>query len=630
MKKTSFNPLLSRRMLVKGGVGGLFASLLNAPVFAKTVLADSIEDVLLGFSAIAVANLVDDIVVPEGYSADVFYRWGDSISNGAAFKMDASNTAQDQLQQAGMHHDALQFYPLSNFSDHGLLVMNHEYVDAQVLHKDGGVLDSPASYTAQKTLKEQYAHGVSVIEVKKEDQAWSIVRPSDYARRITAVTPMSVSGPVAGSDYIKTAADPLGKEILGTFNNCSNGNMPWGTYLTCEENFNGYFYVPKDNTISKKQKKAWQRYDIKHSYYGWHQHDQRFDASQHPNEPNRFGWIVEFDPYDSNSKPVKRTAMGRFAHENAAHKMAKDGRIALYSADDAEFEYVYKFITAQSWDGTLGAHHGQLLDEGVLYVARFDEAGKGVWLPLVYGRGRLTEKNGFECQADVLVHARMAADVVGATPMDRPEWVTVYPKSGEVFVSMTNNSKRGDDDKPAKDAANPRDNNHFGHIMKLIEDDATSTEFEWQLFALAGDGDSGSTIKGDSYANPDGLMIDGRGVLWVQTDISSSQLNTDNFAQFGNNQMLAVDPVTGETRRFLTGPVGCEVTGVVMTPDFKTMWVNIQHPGEAVPAILLRQGIEKSAKQPNAASNWPDHQQGGRPRSATVVITKDDGGIIGS
>ena len=619
--------------MIKTGLGGVFVSMFSASLIAKMPLNQFSQCALLGFCPVPIADLVDDVIVPEGYTAQIFYRWGDPISEGAAFKMDASNTAQEQLQQAGMHHDAIQFYPLpanSSSVERGLLVMNHEYIDPQLLHADGGALDSLATYTAEKTLKEQYAHGVSVIEVEKNNSRWQIVRPSDYARRITARTPIALSGPVAGTHFVQTEADPQGQEVLGTFNNCSNGKTPWGSYLTCEENFHDYFHVSSKKGLSKKQKKAWKRYDIKKSYYGWHHHDERFDAGKHPNEPNRFGWIVEFDPLNPNSQPVKRTAMGRFAHENVAHKIAKEGRVAFYSGDDTKFEYVYKFITAQPWDGTQGAHHGTLLDSGILYVARFDGNGNGVWLPLIFGQNGLSEKSGFESQADILVHARMAAEVVGATPMDRPEWITVHPDTGDIFVSMTNNSKRGDKGKPDYDAANPRNNNQFGHIMRLTEDDAASIKFDWEVFALAGDAESGATVNGDIYANPDGLMIDSRGVLWVQTDISSSKLNTDKFAQFGNNQMLAVDPTSGETRRFLTGPIACEVTGVVMTPDLKTMWVNIQHPGEEVPSVMGERGIEKSPSNPNAASNWPDHQKEGRPRSATVMITKDDGGIIGT
>lgn len=624
--------LLSRRKMMQGSLAAFLAVTFPVPLLAETQGSQQIKKGILGFKAIPISHLLDEVIVPEGYTAEIFYRWGDPVSDGSEFRMDASNTAQEQLQQAGMHHDAIQFYSLPRGecqADHGLLVMNHEYIDAQILHADGGIFDSPETYSADKTLKEQYAHGVSVIEVKKSAKGWDIVRPSPYARRLTATTAMSVSGPVAGSKYIQTDADPLGREILGTFNNCSNGKTPWGTYLTCEENFNDYFDVPTTHGLSSKQKEAFERYDIQHSYYGWHKNDDRFDASLHPNEPNRFGWIVEFDPFEPTSKPIKRTALGRFCHENVAFNIGEDGRIAFYSGDDSKFEYVYKFITKDGWDGSHGTHCGQLLDEGILHVAQFNEDGLGLWLPLVFGQGALTVENGFDSQADVLVHARKAADIVGATPMDRPEWIAVHPTTYDVYVSMTNNTKRGDEGRPESDAANPRNNNKFGHIVKLVEDDATSTLFSWDVFSLAGDEQNQATINGDLYANPDGLMFDNHGVLWVQTDISASKLNTGEFSQFGNNQMLAVDPFTGETRRFLTGPVGCEVTGVTMTPDLKTMWVNIQHPGD-VPEVLKQQGVKKSPSNPNAASNWPDQQENGRPRSATVIITKEDGGVIGS
>ncbi len=618
---------LSRRQVLQYGIGGLAAAL-----FPLSACQRQLNRPLLGFEGIAIADLTDNVVVPSGYRAQVFYRWGDPISDGPTFKMDASNTAKDQLVQAGMHHDALHFFPLPNEatqSAHGLLVMNHEYIDAQILHADGGIFDSPENYTAEKTRKEQYAHGISVIEVISRNGQWQIVRPSLLARRITARTPMAVSGPVAGSVYLKTAMDPLGQEILGTLNNCANGKTPWGTYLSCEENFQNYFELTDSDDASERQQAAWERYRIKRSYYGWHEHDARFHVDFHPNEVNRFGWVIEFDPYHPGSQPIKRSALGRFSHENVAHKLAKDGRVAFYSGDDAKFEYVYKFITRDAWDGSQGPQHGQLLDHGVLHVARFNDNGTGEWFPLVYGQDELTEEHGFESQADVLVHARLAADVVGATPMDRPEWVTVQPETGEVFISMTNNTKRGEGAVASRDAANPRNDNQFGHILTLREADASVLKFDWEVLALAGSEAQGGTVKGDLYANPDGLMIDMRGVLWVQTDMSDSVLNEGEFTQFGNNQMLAIDPATGETRRFLTGPVGCEVTGVAMTPDLRTMWVNIQHPGD-VPKGLAKRGVKKTPDQPNAASNWPDHAVNGRPRSATVLITKNDGGVIGT
>lgn len=612
---------LTRRQAMQWGGVALLAAL--TPTITSCSKG---SDSKLGFQSVPASDLIDDVIVPEGYSARVFYRWGDPISSNVEFKMDASNSAEDQSVQAGMHHDAIQFYSLprgTDNSDHGLLVMNHEYIDPQILHADGGWADSPSNYTLEKVKKEQNAHGISVIEVRNDKQ-WQIVRPSAYARRITAQTEMKLTGPVAGSDFVKTSADPNGEWVLGTFNNCSNGKTPWGSYLSCEENFHGYFQIDAPEFATEKQQQNWRRYKISDSYYGWHEHDERFNLDLHPNESNRFGWIIEFDPYDPKSVPKKRTALGRFSHENVAHKVDSNGRVAFYSADDSQFEYVYKFVCKHAWDGTQGCHHGELLNEGVLFVARFNEDGTGLWLPLIYGEKGLTNQNGFESQADVLVHARKAADVVGATPMDRPEWITVHPHTSEIFISMTNNTKRKE-----TDAANPRGNNQFGHIITMDEKALTSTEFDWDIFALAGGSNSGSTIHGDLYANPDGMLIDGRGILWLQTDVSSSKLNSGEFAQFGNNQMLAVDPETKETRRFLTGPNGCEVTGVALTPDHRTMWVNIQHPGE-VPSALAKQGVKKSPLKPNAASNWPDHHAAGRPRSATVLITKKDGGLIGS
>ncbi|WP_439503996.1 PhoX family protein [Methylophaga sp.] len=622
-----FDPLLqkqlSRRSVLQFSLGAMLASAMPLSS-AATMLRNQSQ--LLGFTPIPTADLLDEVVVPEGYRAEVFYRWGDPISDGPAFNMDASNSAADQMQQAGMHHDALQYFPLpkgSENNDHGLLVMNHEYLDLDIIHTDGSHKHSPETYTADKVAKEQNAHGVSLIEVRQENGEWQIVRPSTYARRLTANTPMQISGPAAGHELMKTRADPEGKNVLGTFNNCANGKTPWGTYLTCEENFHYYFVADPKHSRDAETERRWQRYKLGFSYYGWQQFDARFDLDKEPNEANRFGWMVEFDPYNPQSIPVKRTALGRFAHENVAHKIGRDGRLAFYSGDDSKFEYIYKFITRDAWDGSLGAHHGRLLDDGILYVARFEEDGSARWLPLLFGENGLTTENGFVDQADVLVHARAAADIVGATKMDRPEWITVHPHNDEVFVSLTNNSDRGQQDNVGKDAANPRNQNLFGHIIKFSEADATATEFSWQVFVFAGEG------KGEQFANPDGLYIDDRGVLWIQTDVSSSVMNDGQFKEFGNNQMLAADPATGDIRRFLTGPVGCEVTGVIMTPDMKTMWVNIQHPGEMLD-VLQRRGINKSPQNPNAASNWPDHHPNGRPRSATVLISKEDGGVIGT
>ena len=636
MKKLTFQQLLqariNRRQTLQLGLAGLFSTMLPLQSLTRTVLADAVSEGLLGFQSIPVSHLKDDIVVPPGYQADVFFRWGDPVSDGPEFKMDASNSPADQALQAGMHHDGMDFYPLprgSNNSEHGLLVMNHEYLDLQLIHTDGSHQDSPDTYSADKVLKEQQAHGVSVIEVKKIDGHWQIQRPSIYGRRITATTPMHISGPAAASDWMKTTADPEGLVVLGTLNNCAHGKTPWGTYLACEENFNGYFANAQHAEVSHTQRQRWQRYHLGRSYYGWQQFDTRFDMAKETNEVNRFGWMAEIDPYQPDSMPIKRTALGRFAHENAAFRLSRDQRVVVYSGDDARFEYIYKYVSHETWDGTQGSQHGHLLDNGVLYVAQLHEDGTGQWLPLVWGHGPLTADNGFADQADVLVHARLAADALGATPMDRPEWIASHPKLDSVFVSLTNNVQRGSGDNVSADAANPRNHNLYGHIVRIDEADPAAMNFGWEVFALAGSKEDGGTIDGDIYACPDGMLIDDRGVLWVQTDIADRQLNSGDYAKFGNNQMLAVDVSTGETRRFLAGPVGCEITGAVMAPDMKALWVNIQHPG-SVPDVLRAQGVQKSPENPRAASNWPDHHPQGRPRSATVLITKRDGGVIGS
>jgi secreted PhoX family phosphatase len=541
-----------------------------------------------------------------------------------AFKLDASNTAEEQALQAGMHHDAIEYFPLpreSHSSRHGLLAINHEYTDDGLLHP-GGLTD----WSAEKVRKSQAAHGVSIIEVERAEAEWRIVRPSQYARRITAYTPMRLAGPAAGTAYVKTSADPSGTEVLGTLNNCAGGRTPWGTYLACEENFNGYF--GNAPTISA----AMGRYGIRREGWGyrWHLHDPRFDVSREPNELNRFGWIVEIDPYDPRSKPVKRTALGRFKHEGAMLTLAADGRVVVYSGDDERFEYIYKFVSRDRYDPTGRAANRDLLDHGTLYVARFRADGKGEWRALRFGDRGLTATDGFESQADVLVRARVAADALGATKMDRPEWVAVHPGTKDVYCSLTNNTRRGAEGQPPADAANPRAGNVYGHIIRWREagGDPASVRFEWDIFVLAGDPAhpdpaKRGTVRGDGFGSPDGLRFDDRGVLWIETDVSASTLNKGDYARLGNNQLLAADVRTGEVRRFLVGPPNCEITGLAFAPDGRTLFVNIQHPGETP-------SERSDPANPRQYSNWPDFDPAGRPRSATLVITKDGGGVVGS
>lgn len=567
-------------------------------------------------------STADAVTVPEGYSAEVLYAWGDPISDGPGFKADASNTAAEQEQQAGMHHDGMHFFPLplgSQSATGGLLAVNHEYTDDGLLHVGG-----MEPWTAEKVAKSQAAHGVSIIEVTLTGDKCSVVRPSSYARRITNRTPMGFSGPAAGHALLQTAADPAGKQVLGTLNNCAHGVTPWGTYLTCEENFNGYF-INKAGDIPPLQK----RYGINDKGFGyrWHEHDERFDVAKHPQEANRFGWVVEIDPFEPNSQPVKHTALGRFKHEGAMVTLAADNRVVVYMGDDERNEYIYKFVSSGTYDANNRQANMRLLHQGTLYVARFQADGTGAWRALVHGQNGLDAAAGFPSQAEVVIYARAAADKVGATKMDRPEWLAVNGKTREVYCTLTNNATRGTDKGPATDTANPRANNVYGHIIRWREqgNDPQATAFTWDIFVLSGDpkhADEGQrgNIKGDVFGSPDGLWFDARGVLWIQTDISGSVLNKGDYANIGNNQMLAADVGTGAIRRFLTGPQGCEVTGVVTTPDGKTMFVNIQHPGETA-------GERSDPAQPTAVSSWPS---GGRPRSATVVIRKKDGGVIGS
>jgi uncharacterized protein len=424
---------------------------------------------------------------------------------------------------------------------------------------------------------------------------------------------------------LRTAADASGTRVLGTLNNCGSGITPWGTYLTCEENF--IFYFNGGDALSPHE----QRWGLRKGGaggYRWHEHDERFDATKHPNEPNRFGWVVEIDPMNPSSTPVKRTALGRAAHEGATTAVTADGRAVVYMGEDARFEYITKFVSRDKIKPGGAAANATLLDHGTLYVARFDADGKGRWLALTHGQGPLTAANGFADQGELLIKTRQASDLLGATKMDRPEWIDV-DKQGWVYCTLTNNSNRGGDKQPAVDAANPRANNTMGNIIRWKDNGGfDGTAFEWNHYVLAGDpanerADAKGNVKGDAFACPDGLWTDARGVLWIQTDMSTSAMGKGDLAKLGHNCLLASDPKSGEVRRFLTGPAGCEITGATATPDGRTMFINIQHPGESP-------SERSEPEQPRRVSNWPDNNPAGRPRSATVVIRKNDGGVIGA
>ena len=551
----------------------------------------------------------DDISVPEGYRAEVLVRWGDPLTaDGAEFDHATRGTAASQTVAFGDNTDGMEV-----FAHEGRLILavNNEYSNRKIIW---GNRPEGKAETDDDIVKCKMAHGLSVVEIANTDGAWGIVQDSPYNRRVTPDTEMEITGPAAGHDLLKTAADPEGVRSLGTWNNCGNGSTPWGTYLACEENFNGYYSSSDpEHAFTDEQK----RYGISAEDwgYGWAKVDERFDVSKHPNESNRNGYVVELDPRDPTSTPKKRTALGRFKHENAEVVINADGRVVVYMGDDERGEFLYRFVS----DGIYapGAPTDALLEEGSLYVAKFHEDGTGEWLALT------PETTGLASAAEVCIHTRIAASAVGATTMDRPEWVAANPKAAEVYCSLTNNKNRGiktnaGGDETPVGGPNPRAENLYGQIVRWRPDgaDHTAGGFAWDLFVLAGnptvhqDDRAGSKNVGDDnmFNSPDGLKFDSSGIVWIQTDGDDS--NEGDFAGQGNNQMLAGDPVTGEIKRFLVGPRDCEVTGLAWTPDKRAMLVGIQHPGDS------------------GNSHWPE---GGDavPRSAIVAVYREDGGLMG-
>ncbi len=636
---------LSRRGVLKGGLATVIAGLMATKLPFNNAFAaqGGIASPSLGFKPVAV-SAADNVVVPEGYRVQSFIPWGTPISGDMpAFTQNASG--DDQAHQVGSHHDGMHFFPLNGSSTDGLLVLNHEYVEPRFLHaaaaglaldRNGFPQHADGSRDTDQVIKEMNAHGITLVRIRQgESGEWEVVQDA-LNRRVTAQTPMRLSGPVAGTDHVKTKYSPDGTMTRGTINNCAHGVTPWNTYLAAEENWAGYF-ANTDADIDRRQT----RYGIETratGRYQWHRADReddmfaRFDASSKGasaaddfrNEPHAFGWMVEIDPMAPESAPVKRSHLGRFAHEGVIFAPAVEGQpVVAYSGDDARFEYIYKFVSRQPYQAATA--DGSLLDEGILYVAKFNEDGSGEWLALAPGQNGLTPANGFADLADILVNTRSAADIAGATKMDRPEWGAVDPVTGQVYFTLTNNTRREEGD---EHPANPRANNTFGHIIRWQEEGSHAGErFQWDLFVLGGDQESsrdlaGNTLNDDNmFCCPDGLWIDPDRRVWIQTDISESVMNTGIFEAFGNNQMLVANPETGEIKRFLTGPIGQEITGVVTTPDQRTMFVNVQHPGATTSADDFAAG--------NVISHWPE---GGSaiPRSATLVITREDGGIVGA
>ena len=618
-------------------------------------------EIKLRFNSIP-GSKTDAVVVPEGYQAQVIAPWGTPLNASAGqWKPDGSNTSQDQANSVGMHHDGMWFYPLGDVSDDGLLVMNHEYIDQNALHPNGRTVDELTGKrtSAEEVRKEINAHGVSVVRIRRDASGtWTVVPNDPLNRRYTGATEMSVSGPIADSGLLITKYSPDGTAVRGTLNNCGNGYTPWGTYLTCEENWPGYFMNAGDQPNDQRRIGI----GTDGTRYGWETvagdasevdgEFERFNTTPSRNtaeqdyrqEANGHGYIVEIDPYTPGARATKRTYLGRFRHEGCIPGKLEAGKpVVFYSGHDARGEYIYKYVSAANWDPVdanpvdrmaIGAKY---MDQGTLYVARFNADGTGQWLPLETSNPALTK---FRSTAEIILHTVEAADLVGATPMDRPEWGAVDPVTGSVYFTLTNNTRRGSDGsvsesgpnaRNAPDAANPRGPNRTGHIIRWDETD-DPRRFAWDIFVFGSDaaGDADKNRSGlqvsNQFASPDGLVVDPRGIMWIQTDNGASEVT-----EYTNDQMLAVIPSKltdqqgkqvpisaenqSELKRFLVGPNGCEVTGLAFTPDMTALFANVQHPG-----------------------NWPVSDDATqvtpdgstiRPRAATVLITRTDGAPVG-
>ena len=564
--------------------------------------------------------------VAEGYDAQVLLRWGDPILPDAPEFDPLNQSAEKQARQFGYNSDFVGYIPIEGSSEHGLLVVNHEYTNEELMFPGVGIQDAKdagfAKMTGDLVAIEMAAHGGAVVEIRRDGGRWAVVRDSRYNRRITAETPMEITGPAAGHDRMKTAADASGRRVAGMVNNCAGGVTPWGTWLTCEENFNGYFWskLPDGHAEAANYK----RYGIGRPAYAWGKFHDRFDLSKEPNEANRFGWVVEIDPCASNFVPRKRTALGRTKHEGAAGITNRDGRYVIYLGDDERFDYVYKFVTAGRVDPQNRAANLRLLDEGTLYVAKYNPDGTGTWLPLVHGQGPLTERNGFGSQADVLIETRRAGDVLGATKMDRPEDVEANPLTNRVYVMLTNNTRRNAEQ---VDAVNPRAKNAFGHIVEMVPEggDHAATSFRWEVLVRCGDPsikDVGATFSSETTKNgwfgmPDNCAIDSKGRLWIATD-GNSQKATGRAD--GLWAMETEGELRGTSRHFFRVPVGAEMCGPFFTPNDETLFLAVQHPGEA------EEGQPATFENPN--TRWPDFQDGMPPRPSVVVVTRKGGGRI--
>ena len=617
---------LSRRETLRGLAASAAFGLLGGSALSRAADAASAGRSSLGFKEIEHETIAGHRA-PQGYSAQVLIRWGDPVKKGAPPFDPAKQSAAAQLMQFGYDNDFLAFMPLpmgSRSSSRGLLCSNHERTTPALMWTKMDGPDALKTMSREMCEVEMASQGHTVVEIRKRDGKWQVVTDSPYNRRLVAYnTEFRLAGPAAGHARMKTSADPAGLKAIGTFNNCAGGKTPWGTVLSGEENVHNYFI---GNAEASPEAKAYKRMGVNgRGRYQWGRFHDRFNLDKEPNEPNRFGWVVEIDPYDPNSTPVKRTTLGRCKHEGATCAVSHDGRVAVYTGDDERMEYVYKFVTKGKFDPKSRAANRNLLDEGTLYAAKFEANGKMRWLPLVYGQGPLTAANGFASQADVAIEVRRAADLLGATPMDRPEDIEPNPRSGRIYVVLTYNERRKADQ---VNPANPRAENKWGQIIEIIpplvdgRPDHTAGECRWEFFLLAGD--PSKPEHGAKYLGPvsqhgwlacaDNVAFDPRGRLWIATD------GQDDAIGFCDS-VYAADtrgPGRGVTRLFFNAPTGAEICGPEFTPDGTTLFLAIQHPAE-----------EKGSSFDKPSTRWPDFKDGVPPRPAVVAIARNDGGEVG-
>jgi secreted PhoX family phosphatase len=636
---------LSRRGVLQGAVATSAVVIAGATTTGATLAQDGTPDAAasdgLTFSPITL-DTGAEMKVAEGYTATPLLRWGDPLFPDSPAFDPFNQSAEAQALQVGYNCDWVGFLPLpgEDESDHGLLMVNHEYTNPEIMFP-GYMVPNPAAATPEAATPvtaagtatpvaedvpafiaqpsqaivdtEIAAHGLSIVEVKRNEQGvWEVVLDSQYNRRITGTTPMEVTGPAAGTDLLQTSEDPTGTVVTGTLNNCAGGLTPWGTIVTGEENFNQYFANMGSLAEDSPVRQLHQRYGLPEgaSERRWEDYHSRFDLAQEPNEPFRFGWGVEIDPFDPTSTPKKRTALGRNKHEGHTSFISPGGQVAIYSGDDERFDYAYKFVTAGTYNPDDRAANMDLLDEGTLYVAKFNDDGSGEWLPVIHGEGGLTEENGFASQADIVINTRGAGDILGATKMDRPEDFETDPVGKKVYLVLTNNTQRGTEGKTAADPMNPRDENKFGHIIEITEadDDAAATTFTWDIFMLCGLPDDASTYfagfpreKVSGIACPDNITFDTLGNLWITTDGQPGTIQAND----GVYAVPTAGTDRGYVRQFFSGVAGGEVSGPEFNRDNSALFVSIQHPGE---------GGRFEAQ----TSHWPDG--GDAPPRPTVVV----------